>query len=124
MAEDDLARVLINVSSEGNVSREEHVQWLLIFRANMLGFEDTFFQHKHKLLDDEVFHSTVASMRRYFATPVWRASWKTTRSQYDDSFVAYVDRLVGEIAVAPPSDLFALWSAAVDAEKAAAVPSV
>jgi hypothetical protein len=125
MATDDLSRVFAKVSFEtDDISPQQLVQWLLIFRANMLGFEDTFFQHKHKVLDDDAYDSTVASFHLYLTLPVWRASWRRTRSQYDRSFAAFVDRLVDDIAVGPPSDMLALWKSAVAAETAEPVSSV
>ena len=118
MAEDDLAHVLAKGSfGEEELTPKEELQFVLIFRANIIGMEDTYFQHKHKMLDDDSFTSSFKMFRPYFSAPGYRAAWKRSRPMYDEGFVRLVDQIAAEVAVTSRSSAGA-WKDAVAAELA------
>jgi hypothetical protein len=106
-----------------DITIKEVMRFRAAFRAIMLGFEDTYFQHRHDMLDEAAFESTVTSMRASFGTPGYRAAWKLSRPYYDRSFMEFVDRLVEEVAVAQMPEQLERWKAAVAAEMSAADPA-
>ena len=95
-----------------------------LFRASLYGFEDAYFQHKNRLLDDNAFASTVGSIRYVLHWPGVRASWKLQRAMHDQGFATLMDRLLleasagGAASISPAQEL-AQWCEAVAAEKAA-----
>ncbi len=102
---------------DDDISLKEIMQFRYAFRAVMFGLEDTYFQHRQTLLDDDAFESTVATLRYSFTTPGYRAAWKLARPMHDPSFVAFVDQLAAEVTVAPPPDEVGRWKTAVAAER-------
>jgi hypothetical protein len=118
MAEDEIADVLSRGSfGEEELTKKEELQFVLIFRANIIGMEDTYFQHKHNMLDDESFHSSFRMFRPFFAAPGFRAAWKRSRPMYDESFAKLVDQIAAEVAVTSRPSTGA-WKDAVAAELA------
>jgi hypothetical protein len=103
-----------------DMSDTEIDQYRVTVRASFYGFEDAFLQHNQKLMDDASFGSTVAAIRYFLSYPGSRAMWKQARTTFGASFMAFMDELISEVAVAPPIDLAARWRADVLAEKAAA----
>ena len=96
-----------------------------LFRASLYGFEDAYFQHKNRLLDDNAFASTVGSIRFVLRRPGVRANWKLQRAMHDKGFAALMDGLLQEVPVGDftPTGAaleLAQWREMVAAEKAEA----
>jgi hypothetical protein len=108
-------------NGDESISAIEQSRFLLIFQALVFGFEDTYFQHREKLLDEAAFQSTDSAMRAAFRLPGYRAGWKMTRNMREPSFREFVDRMLADVAVAQGDDRLALWRAAIAEEKAAAL---
>jgi hypothetical protein len=62
-------------------------------------------------------------MKGSFGYPGFRAQWKSLRRNYGIEFVGFMDKLVAETAVIPPTDVLAKWRADIAAEKAMARPT-
>ena len=88
--------------------------------AIFINSEDTFYQHKDGLLAEAGFAGFVAGMKGSFRNPGYRAQWKSARRNYGIEFVEFMDKLVAETPVIPPTDVLARWRADIAAEKAAA----
>jgi hypothetical protein len=81
--------------------------------------EDSFFQHRQRLLTDEAFESAMLSMRNFMSAPGARVMWGMTRVLYANDFRAHVDQMVRDTAVRPMADESSAWKAAIVAELAA-----
>lgn len=103
-----------------DLSLTEFRQFYLAFSAALWGFEDTFFQHRHKMLANAMFESSVATMRAAFSRPGYRAAWTLTRARRDPTFRAFVDQLIEEARAVPPVDIFGAWKVLVAEERSAA----
>jgi hypothetical protein len=94
-----------------------------LFRASLYGFEDAYFQHQNRLLDDNAFASTLATIRFILRRPGVRANWKLQRQMHDTGFTALMDRLLEEMPVGDFSATgaaleLAQWREMVAAERA------
>jgi hypothetical protein len=90
--------------------------------ALVTGFEDTYFQHSHGMLDDEAFESAVAMMRRQLGNGSFRAAWRAMKAAKSAGFREFVDRVEKEAMTVrhqPPS--FELWKAELERERTSAV---
>ena len=86
--------------------------------ALVTGFEDTYFQHSHGMLDDDAFESAVAMMHRQLGNGGFRAAWRAMKAAKSAGFREFVDRLEKEAAAgahAPPS--LELWKAELERER-------
>jgi len=61
-------------------------------------------------------------MKGSFRYPGFRAQWKSARRNYGIEFVEFMDKLLAETPVIPPTDMLARWRADIAAEKAKASP--
>ena len=122
LAEPDLSQAYCKgIRGEEDISLAELRQFRHIIRALGISFEDSFIQHKNKLLDETSFASFQMALRVMFASPGFRAMWKETRNMYEASFIQFIDAILQEPLVAPAADDVAQWKALVMAEKRSAI---
>jgi hypothetical protein len=118
VADPQLARFFrMGITGDSLLTRDEFLQWMLIARAAFLSGEDSFLQHKSGLLDEAAFDSFVAGVRRFCATPGYRAAWRLSSNQYGGEFRKFVDSIIDETSVASETDDFAEWQKLVQSEK-------
>jgi hypothetical protein len=103
-----------------DISLTQLTQYAAVCRATFINSEDTYYQHKDGLLDEAAFAGFVAGMEGSFRYPGYRAQWKSARRNYGIEFVEFMDKLVAETPVIPPTDMLARWRADIAAEKATA----
>jgi hypothetical protein len=109
------------LSGDESISLLELRQFRLFFRATLYNWEDAYFQHRAKLLDESSFHSTLATMRFTMAVAGARAAWRRQRAMHEQSFVRFVDDLIAETPLVSPRDGaadLADWQADVARERA------
>jgi len=100
-----------------DISMTELTQYVAHTRATFINCEDTFYQHKEGLLNDDAFASFVAGMRGSFAMPGFRAQWKLARSNYGPDFVELMNKLLAEAQVSPLApDFLERWHSLVAAD--------
>ena len=90
-----------------------------LFRASMYAFEDVYFQHSQKQLDDAAFKSTVAAMSGTLANPGARVMWKRLRRGHESSFQTFVDAILRDVRPLPSEaeeQRLADWQEAIAAE--------
>jgi hypothetical protein len=84
--------------------------------AQIQGYEDSCFQHAHGMLDDDVFESTVSTLRRRLVNPGFQAMWRVIKvGAGTAAFREFVDQLADEAeAGAPYVGPFELWKAELE----------
>jgi hypothetical protein len=119
LANPDLARIWRKgLAGDGDFTRDEFAQWMLLARALFLSGEDSFLQHKAGQLDQQAFASYVAGASFYMASPGLRAAWKLAAGQFGREFRDFVGPLVENARVDPEVDIYAAWHDLVLSEKA------
>jgi hypothetical protein len=119
LAQPGISRVY-NKGLEGdeNLTPEELEQFIALCRAAFLSGEDTFLQHLSGHFDEVAYSSVVAGARAMLRSPGLRACWRISAAQFGPEYRAFMDSLIRETPVAPPSDRLAQWNELVRAEKA------
>jgi hypothetical protein len=105
-----------------DISSTQLTQFGAALRAVFVNCEDTYYQHKEGLLDEAGFAGFVTGLKGSFRYPGFRTQWKSARRNYAIEFVEFMDKLLAETPVNPPTDVLARWRAGIAAEKAM-VPS-
>lgn len=108
------------VNGDPDMSLAEVLQFQFIARANFIGFEDAFFLHRQKLMDDASFDSSVANMKYVLSRVGARVVWKQSRARYDRGFAEFFDQLARNAPLAAGGDELARWNADLAAERALA----
>jgi hypothetical protein len=103
-----------------DISLTQLSQFSAVCRATFVNSEDTFYQHKERLLDEAGFVGFVAGMKGTLHYPGFRAQWKSARRNHGIEFVEFMDKLLAETPVAPRFDILARWEASIATEKAMA----
>lgn len=104
-----------------DITETQLVQFIGYCRAVFLGAEDSFLQHRDRLLDERAFNSFDRSLHSLFESPGMRAAWAILRDWYDAEFGAYMDGVVKNAADRPIVAQHARWKAAIP-RKGAATP--
>jgi hypothetical protein len=97
------------MNGDTDISETQLVQFIGYCRAVFLGAEDSFLQHRERLLDELAFNSFKRSLLGIFVSPGMRAAWSILREWYDGEFVAFVDNIVREAANRPNTIQHTLW---------------
>ena len=61
-----------------------------------LNFEDSFYQHAEKRLDERVWHGIATPLGDLLAYPGVRAWWKTRAHHYNADFQTFVEARIAE----------------------------
>ena len=120
LATSDLASVFGRATAGEDVTIDELRQFRHAFRAQLASTEDSFFQHRQRLLAEDTFEGVTLSVASLMARPGSRAMWTLIRPLYGAAFRAYVDSIVADARSHAPDDELTAWKAALGAEQAGA----
>lgn len=99
------------MEGDTDVSTTQLVQFVGYCRAVFLGAEDSFLQHRDRLLDELAFNSFKRSLLGLFVSPGMRAAWSVLRGWYDPEFAAYVDSIIKDTTDQPNGFQYEQWKA-------------
>ncbi len=88
--------------------------------ARLSNAEDAFYQYREGAFDKAAFDRFVVRMKMMLNATGMRAMYKSQRPNFGCEFVAFMDKLLSEVSVAPAVDLLAQWKAGVAAERSQA----
>jgi hypothetical protein len=100
LADADIVAALIQ--GNGGVVTPETVkqfQFQRLVNAHFYGWQDTYFQYQHRLIDEDLFQQMRAAMSRALRQPGFRAEWASIR-QPGTKFTEFVDEIVATIGAA------------------------
>jgi hypothetical protein len=97
------------MNGDTDITATQLVQFSGYCRAVFLGAEDSYLQHRKRLLDELAFKSFKRSLLGAFVSPGLRAAWSMLRECYDGEFAAFVDGIVKEAADRPNAAQHAHW---------------
>ncbi len=66
----------------------------------LLHYEDSFYQHRERMLGDAQYTSTLNHMRSSAATPGFRQAWGEVRGRFPPEFANFLDGLVRDAKAA------------------------
>ena len=107
-------------SGAEDISETQLQQFRFWYRATFYMAEDTFYQHKDRLLNESAFGTSLAGWKIVLTSPGVRVMWKGLRSGFDGEFVEFMDKLLAETPVRLPIDALAQWKSDIAAENALA----
>jgi hypothetical protein len=115
MAEPQLAAVWLKGSrTPAELSALELEQFLHIARAAFLSAEDSFLQHKARLLDETAFRSYSAGVRgQLMGSLGMRAAWRLLAHQFGPEFVAFMEEHLAHASAQGAPNRLEQWSAAL-----------
>ena len=93
-------------------------------RATLFGLQDQFLLEQRALVSPTQVTTNERGVMRMFSAPAFRALWTLSRELYAPEFALHVDRLLNDVAIAPPSDLAAQVRVAVAELEAAATIAI
>ena len=99
------------IGGETQFTGKELTQIRMRLRNTMVSVRDTYVQHKSGLVDEITFESALGSVKSLLAQPVIRALWDLDRATYAPEWIAYIDRLIDETALARPVDFVVQFKA-------------
>jgi hypothetical protein len=103
------------------LTRDELDQFTTIARAMFMSAEDSFLQHKARLLDEAAYRSFVASQKFMLAAwPGLRAAWRMLSGLHDADFASFMNDLVSQAPPVPAPDRMAQWTAILQSENTGA----
>jgi hypothetical protein len=117
----DYATVFRKALLDNELTGEELFQFHSLSIAMFYGWEDSFYQHQERALDDKGFASMVVAVRGAMANPSQRAIWKISRDFFEETFRAFVDGIVLETKPRRPYDVLPEYKAALAAELEGAI---
>ena len=100
-------------SGESDFTTAQLTQLGNLMRATLFGLQDQFLLQQLALMSPTQVATNERGMTRMFSAPVFRALWTLSRELYAPEFALRVDRLLQDVAIAPPSDLAAQVRVAV-----------
>jgi hypothetical protein len=118
VADPDVAAPFAKGQRGEDISLVEFYQYRLVVRAQLAVVQQTFYQHRERVIDDAAFRTLNLRLRREFAAPGRRAMWRLEREWYEEGFRTFVDQAVRESGPWA-SDELAEWRSALAAEKVA-----
>lgn len=101
-------------AGDPDVSARDLRRYLLLTRANVLSFEDSFLQHAEGLMEGQAFEHFERTVQTAMNGHGFRAAWRLMRPTFGSDFGMYMDKLaLGATGRNGPSQL-TLWKAAID----------
>jgi hypothetical protein len=100
LADADIVAALIG--GNGGVVTPETVkqfQFQRLMNAHFYGWQDTYFQYQHRLIDDDLFQQMRLAVSRALRQPGYRAEWANIRVP-GTKFTKFVDDILATVAVA------------------------
>ena len=113
LAEPSLARTMLRgASGDRQISPEEFYQYLNLFGATLMGWEDHFAQHKSGMLSDDRFFGTSAAVASVLQSPGNYAAWKVYAAPlFAADFREFVEGRIAAGRAVTQRDVFADWKA-------------
>ena len=99
-------------SGAADFSAGEVMQLFHIVRIQVLALDDAFWQADAGFLDAQSLETTVLTMKRLMANPVWRTAWHLVRPQVAPVLRTRIEQIVKETPLAPPKDWALAWKEA------------
>ena len=87
--------------SPDQITQAELSQFLSLTRALFFHFEDSYYQHKEGLLNEDAFEMVLAGTRAVARFPGIRVAWKTIRHGYGGAFLNFMDDVVARASFEP-----------------------
>ncbi len=94
-------------SGETDFTTTQMTQLSNLMRATLFGLQDQFLLEQRALVATTQVVTNERGVMHMFSAPVFRALWAISRDLYAPEFALRVDRLLQDVAIAPPSDLAA-----------------
>jgi hypothetical protein len=91
------------------------MQLFYFVRIQVVALDDAFWQHDAGFLDEPSLETTIITMRRIMANPVFRAVWHLVRPQVAPSVRARIEMTIDETPLSSPGDWAAQWKGEYDA---------
>lgn len=76
-----------------NLTREDRAHLFNLLRMNLLSAEETLWQYRQNLLDEDVLYDQQQILSRLLSLPVNNALWQRSRDAYAEDFKAFVDEI-------------------------------
>jgi hypothetical protein len=99
-------------SGATDFSATEVLQLFHIVRIQVLAVDDAFWQADAGFLDAPSLDTTILTMKRLMANPVFRAAWHLVRPQVAPAIRARIDIIVKDTLLASPQDWALAWKEA------------
>jgi hypothetical protein len=118
----DFAQIGLKIArGGGSVTDVELYQYTCFLMARFAHWEDTFYQHKARLMTNEAFRTAVGLMRNSMTDAANQVAWRRSRSIYEPDYRAFVDSIAEEVQVSPYDEaLLDQWKMEIAAEMATA----
>jgi len=120
LADPSLARTFLRgASGDQEISAEEFYQYLNVFGATLMGWEDHFAQHKSGMLSDDRFFGTCAAVATVLQLPGNYAAWKVYAAPlFAADFREFVESRIVAGRALTQRDVLADWKAELVAHAA------
>jgi hypothetical protein len=110
MAQSEIAGPLLKaIQADDTMSPLEVLQLRYTFRAMMLGVEDTYLQHRQRLLGEREFEGVITMLRSLLANVGFLAMWRAVESDFEEGFRTFIEGLLRDEASRKPSPLPSDW---------------
>jgi hypothetical protein len=102
LGEPSLASLMTRVAGNEELTDAEYYQLYGYLASVFWSYEDCFFQFRAGMLDAQSWSSDVATLKRLFGSPVYRAVWKAARGALGEDYRTFLDELVSETRPSAP----------------------
>ena len=89
--------------SPDEITQEELGQFLSLTRALFSHLEDSYYQHKEGLLNEDAFEMVLAGTRALALLPGLRVAWKAVRRSHGGDFLSFMDGVVAGASLERPT---------------------
>jgi len=96
LAEPKLAKLITRAYGNEELADAEYYQLYGYMASVLWSYEDCFFQFRAGMLDAQSWSSDVATLKRLFGNPVYRAVWKAARGALGEDYRNFLDGLASE----------------------------
>jgi len=113
-ADADIARAYLKAQSrDPNLTSLEAFQLNMQFRSSLLSFQDNFMLQRISMIETVQLDTISRAVQALLAQPVLRAMWNMMRGTFAPEFAEFIEGLVKNMPLAPPSDFATRLKAAV-----------
>lgn len=105
-------------AADPNLTSEEIRSYFRLVSAQLMLFEDLFYQHRAGLIDNERHESTVTALKTTRVNkPGFRAAWKTCKAGMGLEFQEFIEDLLRAIEPQRQRDVVSVWRKSIEAER-------
>ena len=105
LSEPRLAKLMIRAAQSEELADAEYLQLYGYMASVFWSYEDCFFQFRAGMLDAKSWASDVATLKRLFCNPVYRAVWKAARGALGEDYRDFLDGIASESRSAAPANI-------------------